>query len=125
MLDVNVIALCLCTKEAVASMRERGVDDGQIIHIGRYLKLIRCSMTKKLLAGFSMSGYRIPVGPGNKFYCATKFAVRALLEGHRQELRELKIHIRVSVFYAPLNACLNISRQRLFLFQTGYKSRIC
>lgn len=35
MLDVNVIALCLCTKEAVASMRERGVDDGQIIHISR------------------------------------------------------------------------------------------
>lgn len=35
MLDVNVVALCLCTKEAVASMRERGVDDGQIIHISR------------------------------------------------------------------------------------------
>lgn len=36
MMDVNVIALCLCTKEAVGSMRQRGVDDGQIIHISRY-----------------------------------------------------------------------------------------
>lgn len=36
MLDVNVIALCLCTKEAVSSMRQRGVDDGQIIHISRW-----------------------------------------------------------------------------------------
>lgn len=35
MLDVNVVALCQCTKEAVHSMRERGVDDGQIIHISR------------------------------------------------------------------------------------------
>ena len=35
MMDVNVLALCLCTKLAVASMRERGVNDGQIIHIGR------------------------------------------------------------------------------------------
>ena len=35
MMDVNVIALCLCTKESVNSMRQRGVDDGQIIHISR------------------------------------------------------------------------------------------
>ena len=53
----------------------------------------------------SMSGHRIPVGPGNKFYCATKFAVRALLEGHRQELRELKSHIRVAVC-----RCVNYAR---------------
>ena len=35
-MDVNVIGLCLCTRETVASMRERKVDDGQIIHISRY-----------------------------------------------------------------------------------------
>jgi len=34
-MDVNVVALCLCTKLAVNSMRERGVDDGQIIHLNR------------------------------------------------------------------------------------------
>ena len=33
--NVNVVALCLCTNLAVQSMRERGVDDGQIIHINR------------------------------------------------------------------------------------------
>ncbi|KAI9560320.1 hypothetical protein GHT06_014337 [Daphnia sinensis] len=78
MLDVNVIALCLCTKEAVNSMRERGVDDGQIIHIS------------------SLSGHRVPISPGNHFYSATKFCVRSLTEGHRQELRELKTNIRVA-----------------------------
>lgn len=35
MMDVNVIGLCLCTREAVLSMRQRGVDDGHIIHISR------------------------------------------------------------------------------------------
>lgn len=78
MMDVNVIALCLCTKEAVGSMRQRGVDDGQIIHIS------------------SLSGHRVPIGPGNHFYSATKFAIRSLTEGHRQELKELKTNIRVA-----------------------------
>nr|CAD7264263.1 unnamed protein product [Timema shepardi] len=34
-LDVNVLGLSICTREAVKSMRERGVDDGHIIHINR------------------------------------------------------------------------------------------
>ncbi|KAG0722049.1 Dehydrogenase/reductase SDR family member 11 [Chionoecetes opilio] len=37
MLDLNVVALCLCTREAVASMRERGVDDGHVIHLNRWV----------------------------------------------------------------------------------------
>jgi short-subunit dehydrogenase len=35
MLDVNVLALSVCTIQAVQSMKERGVDDGHIIHINR------------------------------------------------------------------------------------------
>jgi NAD(P)-dependent dehydrogenase (short-subunit alcohol dehydrogenase family) len=35
-LDLNVLGLSLCTKEALQSMKERGVDDGHIIHISRY-----------------------------------------------------------------------------------------
>ncbi|CAL1291648.1 unnamed protein product [Larinioides sclopetarius] len=35
MLDVNVMALCICSKLAVQLMQENG-DDGQIIHISRY-----------------------------------------------------------------------------------------
>ena len=35
MLDVNVLAVSVCTIQAVQSMTERGVDDGHIIHINR------------------------------------------------------------------------------------------
>ncbi|KAB7503574.1 hypothetical protein Anas_13282, partial [Armadillidium nasatum] len=32
----------------------------------------------------------------SRFYASTKFAVRAITEGLRQEMRELKSHIRIS-----------------------------
>jgi hypothetical protein len=35
MLDVNVLALSVCTIQAFQSMKERGVYDGHIIHINR------------------------------------------------------------------------------------------
>jgi NAD(P)-dependent dehydrogenase (short-subunit alcohol dehydrogenase family) len=35
LLEVNVVALCLCTKEAVASMRRRDVKDGHIFNLSR------------------------------------------------------------------------------------------
>ncbi|GFT92055.1 hypothetical protein NPIL_676931 [Nephila pilipes] len=35
MIDVNVLALCICTREAVRLMKESNVVDGQIIHISR------------------------------------------------------------------------------------------
>ncbi|XP_047500817.1 dehydrogenase/reductase SDR family member 11-like isoform X2 [Penaeus chinensis] len=78
MLDLNVVALCLCTKEAVASMKERKVDDGHIIHIS------------------SILGHVVTGSAPIHFYTATKYAVTALLEGLRQELRAEKSHIRVS-----------------------------
>ena len=75
MLEVNVLALSVCTQEAVKDMRARG-DDGYVIHIG------------------SMSGHRVPGGSG--IYSATKYAVRSLTEGLRMELRGLGSQIRVS-----------------------------
>ncbi|XP_072314603.1 dehydrogenase/reductase SDR family member 11-like [Eucyclogobius newberryi] len=78
MLDVNVIALSVCTREAYQSMKERNVDDGHIIHIN------------------SMSGHRVVNSADTHFYSATKFAVTALTEGLRQELREAKTHIRAT-----------------------------
>ena len=75
MLEVNVLGLCICTREAVADMRRRG-DTGHVVHVS------------------SMSGHRVPGGSG--VYAATKFAVRALTEGLRKELRELDSQIRVS-----------------------------
>ncbi|MEO0739021.1 MAG: SDR family NAD(P)-dependent oxidoreductase, partial [Cyanobacteria bacterium J06649_12] len=41
-LDVNVIALCICTREAINLMRKLGNDSGHIVHIS------------------SMSGHRVP-----------------------------------------------------------------
>lgn len=74
MLEVNILGLCLCTREALADMRARG-GFGQIIHIG------------------SMAGQRVPPGAG--FYGATKHAVRALTESLRLELREQGDSIRI------------------------------
>ncbi len=75
MLDVNVLALCICTREALADMRRRG-DDGHVVHVA------------------SMAAHRVPAGSG--VYSATKFAVRALTEALRRELRELDSGVRVS-----------------------------
>lgn len=75
MLEVNVLALCICTREATRDMRQRG-GRGQIIHLS------------------SMSAHRVPVGSG--VYSATKFAVRSLTEGLRQELHQEGLKIRVA-----------------------------
>jgi NADP-dependent 3-hydroxy acid dehydrogenase YdfG len=75
MLEVNVLALCICTREALQDMRRRG-SQGHVVHVS------------------SMSGHRVPGGSG--VYSATKFAVRSLTEGLRQELRQAGLNIRVS-----------------------------
>jgi len=33
--QVNVLALSICTREAIKLMRECGIDDGHIIHMNR------------------------------------------------------------------------------------------
>ncbi|KAK2110514.1 Dehydrogenase/reductase SDR member 11 [Saguinus oedipus] len=63
MLNVNVLALSICTREAYQSMKERNVDDGHIININSI---------------------------------ATKYAVTALTEGQRQELREAQTDIQAT-----------------------------
>jgi len=78
MMDVNVLALCLCTQLSIQSMTKHGVDDGQIVMIS------------------SFSGHRVPPNPSTRFYAATKFAVTGLLEGWRQEVRDSGSNIRVA-----------------------------
>uniref|UniRef100_A0A669EHT0 Dehydrogenase/reductase SDR family member 11 n=1 Tax=Oreochromis niloticus TaxID=8128 RepID=A0A669EHT0_ORENI len=78
MMDVNVLALSICTREAYQSMKERNVDDGHIININ------------------SMCGHRVFPKAVLHFYTATKYAVTALTEGLRQELRAENSHIRAT-----------------------------
>ncbi|XP_051522016.1 dehydrogenase/reductase SDR family member 11-like isoform X2 [Myxocyprinus asiaticus] len=78
MMDVNVTGLSVCNREAYLSMKERNVDDGHIININ------------------SMCGHRVVHNADVHFYTATKYAVTALTEGLRQELREAKTHIRAT-----------------------------
>ncbi|XP_036005592.1 dehydrogenase/reductase SDR family member 11 [Fundulus heteroclitus] len=78
MLDVNVMALSICTREAYQSMKERNIDDGHIINLN------------------SICGHIVINSGDIHFYTATKYAVSALTEGLRQELREAKTHIRAT-----------------------------
>lgn len=79
MLDVNVLALCICTREAVALMTPTGAPadgEGHIVHVS------------------SMSGHRVPAIAG--MYSATKFAVRSLAETLRREFRATNSNIRIT-----------------------------
>ncbi|RUS72447.1 hypothetical protein EGW08_019793 [Elysia chlorotica] len=79
MMETNLLGPAVLTQEVVASMSERGVDNGHIIFIN------------------SLAGHRVL--PGNRelhMYSVTKFALRSLLEGVRLELRARDSHIRVS-----------------------------
>jgi NADP-dependent 3-hydroxy acid dehydrogenase YdfG len=76
MLEVNVLGLAIATREAIQDMERRGVA-GHVVHVS------------------SMAGHRVP-GPDSGMYAATKFAVRALTEALRQELRARKSPIRVT-----------------------------
>ena len=68
--------LAIATREAIQDMERRGVA-GHVVHVS------------------SMAGHRIP-GPDSGMYAATEFAVRALTEALRQELRARKSPIRVT-----------------------------
>ncbi|XP_068086798.1 farnesol dehydrogenase-like [Anabrus simplex] len=76
-LDLNVLGLSICTREAVQNMRARGVDDGHIIHIS------------------SGAGHSVAFHEG-AMYAATKHAVMALTEGLRKDFVEHKSNMKVS-----------------------------
>jgi NADP-dependent 3-hydroxy acid dehydrogenase YdfG len=76
MLEVNVLGLCIASREALRDMERRGVA-GHIVNVS------------------SMAGHRVP-GIDSAVYSGTKFAVRAITEGMRQELRAKQSPVRVS-----------------------------
>nr|CAD7194986.1 unnamed protein product [Timema douglasi] len=77
-LDVNVKGLSIFTREALKSMKERGVNDGHIIHIN------------------SVLGHSLPTGGNVSMYHASKHAVTVLTEGLRRELVQLGSKIKVT-----------------------------
>lgn len=77
-MDVNVLGLSICTREAVQSMRSRGVNDGHIVHIS------------------SVCSYLLPNSSSIAVYTASKHAVRALTEGLRKDLVAHKEGIKVT-----------------------------
>jgi NADP+-dependent farnesol dehydrogenase len=75
--DTNVMGLCIATREAVKIMQAKKID-GHIIHINSTL------------------GHGIPPLPGLNVYPASKFAVTALTETLRHELRHLGLKIKIT-----------------------------
>ena len=56
-----------------------------------------CSVVSGRLCSSSVAGHQVGKSASVHFYCGTKHAVRALTEGMRQELREMKSNIKVTV----------------------------
>lgn len=77
-LNLNVLGLCIATREAVKNMRANDVD-GHIIHIN------------------SVGGHKVPNFPNMNVYPASKFAVTALTETLRQELNSIGSKIKITV----------------------------
>jgi NADP-dependent 3-hydroxy acid dehydrogenase YdfG len=76
-LDVNVLALSICMREALKDMD--GKQDAAIINIS------------------SLSGHRVPPGNRSTFYAASKHAVRAITEGMRTELVAGKSKVKLGM----------------------------
>ncbi|XP_055612045.1 farnesol dehydrogenase-like [Uranotaenia lowii] len=76
-LDTNVMGLVICSREAFQSMKQRSVD-GHIIHIN------------------SITGHHVVNFPKLSMYPASKFAVTAITETMRNELRTAETKIKVT-----------------------------
>ncbi|ESO87133.1 hypothetical protein LOTGIDRAFT_205793 [Lottia gigantea] len=110
-LNVNVLACAIVNRESYQSMKERGIDDGQLIFIN------------------SISGHRVLARSSVHFYSVSKFAVTALVEGTRQELRELNSHIRVTgispgVVETEFSERMNQSQEKAQKFYSSIKCMV-
>ena len=48
-LQVNVLGLCVCNREFMTQLKERGVDEGHIFNINRYIVYLQHLHTSQLL----------------------------------------------------------------------------
>ncbi|KYN10424.1 Dehydrogenase/reductase SDR family member 11, partial [Trachymyrmex cornetzi] len=78
--DVNVLGLCLCTREAVRMMREMADEDAIVIHVN------------------SLTAERVPFVPGFSVYPASKRAITGLAMTLRHELAGTRIRVTVRHF---------------------------
>ncbi|XP_025831020.1 farnesol dehydrogenase-like [Agrilus planipennis] len=76
-LDTNVLGICIATKEAVQIMKKNNID-GHVININ------------------SVVGHMVPPIAHYNVYPASKYAVTALTETLRHELRDLNTKIKVT-----------------------------
>ncbi|XP_068902389.1 farnesol dehydrogenase-like [Tenebrio molitor] len=76
-LDLNVLGLCIATREAVKVMKANNIN-GHIVHIN------------------SIAGHTVMNIPQINVYPASKFAVTALTETLRQELTHLNSNIKIT-----------------------------
>lgn len=77
-LDVNVLAVAICTREATKSMRKRRFP-GHVITINSF-------------AGHYAESIKMPVS----LYCASKYAITGMIESLRNELSAIKANIKVT-----------------------------
>lgn len=78
MVSTNLLGTAMVAREAVRDMKRRGAWGHVFTMVG-------------------LSGHRIPdAAAGGSFFCATKFGVRALTDGLRQEARAAGVPLRVS-----------------------------
>lgn len=77
-LDVNVIGVCIATREAVRDMRKSCVN-GHIVHVN------------------SLTGHKVPYIPNMHIYPASKHAITALTETLRIEFNLAGDKIKITV----------------------------
>ena len=66
-----------------------------------------------------MSGHRVPPSPSTRFYSATKYAVTALCEGWRQELRGYSNLLKITQIYSNILKFTQFYSTLLKLAQIG------
>ena len=86
------------------------MDDGHVLHISRFV-LQYCHISVCNIPFYSMAGHHVSAMMGSSFYSSTKFAVTALTEGLRKELRDIKSNIKITVRCDQSDLCY------IYLFQ--------
>lgn len=75
MLDLNILAVTLCTREAVKIMEDNKPVTGHVVNINSYI------------------GHHMVLDPASQFYSATKFMITALTNALRKDCQPKNIRV--------------------------------